>query len=266
MRPARYAVVRYVADPARNEPLNVGVVIWDDHEYCLRVDADASQRVVRENPFLARDAMLSLEAQLQDEVEHAVERAPGAHEGIARWIGRQSGYPVLLTEPRATTILTERGESIDDALDRLVSRLVVPRRRGGGGLTPVSELAKQLRPLIREHQVYTDRPFRTTRTGVPRTVDFFVNSYINVGLDALQLAIASADDVILRADAEAHKIEDIRSKNPVEIWAYCHVSPWDEMQPVYGQAFTIMSEAGATKIFTKPDDAAEAMRELIGRR
>ena len=261
MKPARYTVVRYVADPARNEPLNVGVVVWDDHEYQVRVEPNASQRVVRENPFLARDAMLSLEAQLIDEIEHVVEHAPNVHEGISGWIKRQAGHPVLLTEPRITTILTDRGDNMADTLKRLVSRLVVPRRRPGGGPTPVSALAKQIHRLNFAQPVYKDRSFRATRTGVPRTVDFFVNSSTNVGLDAVQLAISSADDIIVRADAEAHKIEDIRAKNPVEIWTYCQVNDWDEMQSVYGQAFSIMSEAGAAKIFTSPEDAAEALRD-----
>ena len=32
MKPAQYAVIRYIADPARNEPLNIGILAWSDEQ------------------------------------------------------------------------------------------------------------------------------------------------------------------------------------------------------------------------------------------
>src|SRR5439155_1319512 len=64
MTAAHYAVVRYIADPGRGEPFNVGVVLWDSEGYLLRIDRDAVKRVSQQSPWLEEDALHHLEADL----------------------------------------------------------------------------------------------------------------------------------------------------------------------------------------------------------
>jgi hypothetical protein len=49
---AQYSVIRYMADPARGERLNLGVLLWTEGAYRLAVDPSAAERVIRENPRL----------------------------------------------------------------------------------------------------------------------------------------------------------------------------------------------------------------------
>ncbi len=85
-----------------------------------------------------------------------------------------------------------------------------------------------------------------------------------MAVDALQLALKDADEIILRADAEAFKIEDITDANKgVSFLAYCQINAVEEMQDVYSRAFRIMSSAGA-EIATTPDAVLRRVRERVG--
>lgn len=262
MRAAQYAVVRYIADPGRREEVNVGLVVWDEADCLVTIDPAAAQQVIRDAPWLERDSMRSLEPQIQGEVERALEFAPSPDMGMRRLIEQQRGYPVRLTEPRITSVLD--GQGLGDTRDRLLKRLVAPRRRpGGGGPTPIDEVERKLRTLIRQHKVYEDYSFSESKSGVPRSVHFFANSTNNVALDAVQLAVQSADDIIQRADAEANKIADIRAENNIEFWTYCRLLDRDELSDAYSKAFAIISAAGA-QVFTNADEAAERFKDRIG--
>ncbi len=266
MRPAHYAVIRYIADPARNEALNVGIIVWDEESYRLRIDADAASRIVRDHPFLERDALLSLEPHLSNRLETALEHAPTPDKAIRDVIERQRGYPLSLTEPRLTTILTDTPDGLDQTLGRLVQRLVMPKRRGGGGgLNPVAEVERHLRPFIRHHLVHQNWAFPASRSGVPRSADFFANSGANLAVDALGLAISSADEIRKRADAEAFKVEDVISANQVHYITYCHVADRPELEEAYSRAFKILRSAGA-EVVTEPTAVEQRFSELLSAR
>jgi hypothetical protein len=263
MKPAQYAVIRYIADPVHNEAQNVGILAWGDEQYRVRVDAEAAARVVRDHPWLGRDALLYLEPHLRAELDAALERVPTADEAILRVPRSQKGYPVLLSEARSTSVLEEGPQGRDETVDRLVKRLVIPRRRGGGGRgggpSPTEEIGKQLRPLILQGLVQPNYAFSKSRSGIPRTVDFFANSTTNVAIDAVCLALRSANEIQLRADAEAFKVEDIRADSPVGFITYCQITDDPEMQDVFSRAFQVLVAAGA-KVVTTPEAAVERLR------
>ncbi len=124
MRDAQYSIIRYNPDPARSELLNVGVVIWDESTYRLRLDDDAINRVIRENPFLAKDALRSVQSLLCRELET---KTPD------NLIAGYDGFPVHITEPRFVALLGDGLDEMDARLDDLLRRIVHPRRRSGGG-------------------------------------------------------------------------------------------------------------------------------------
>jgi hypothetical protein len=41
MIPAQYSLIRYIPDPARNEPLNVGILVWSGSGIRLRLEPQA---------------------------------------------------------------------------------------------------------------------------------------------------------------------------------------------------------------------------------
>jgi hypothetical protein len=256
MKPANYSVVRYIPDPGRNEELNVGIVLWNDRDFGLRIDELAVDRVIRENPWLATNALLHLESSLQEKLSH---RGSFNQKEFQKALEDFSSFPVLLTEPRHTTIQEDQPNALSTTLDRLIQRVVRPNRRGGGGgSSPVENLARFLRPLLQRRAISRNHVFRESRTGIPRRVDFFANSKANVGLDALRLNLKSADQILERTDAEAFKIEDITSKNKVGFFVYCDFSQAEKLRRVNQNTRKVLESVGA--IVT--GDIQEAVRKI----
>src|SRR5438128_1096878 len=130
MRPANYSVIRYIADPARNEPLNLGIIVWTKEGFAAKIDENAVARVVRENPHLERDALLYVDGFIHQQLARTV--PPFTKDGFLRVVAEQAGFPVSFSEPRYTTLSGEGGQALEETLDRLLARIVRPGRRRGG--------------------------------------------------------------------------------------------------------------------------------------
>lgn len=246
----RFVVVRYIPDPARNEALNVGILLYGEVESFVAIDEAAVARVVRENPQLERDALLYLEPQLEAELAGA-----GARE-VEKFLTRQKGFPVVFTEPRFTTV-AEDGYQV--TLQRLVDRVVRPRRRSGGsGPNPLESLARELRAHLRQGDVQRNHFFQGSRSGIPRQFDFYANSKVNVALDVLRLAVAKADDIRQRADAEAFKVWDVSESTNTRFCVYCVLASDDTLSATYVQAQRSIEAAGAI-VVTDLDEAASVI-------
>ena len=131
MTPANYLVIKYNADPARGEEFNVGIIVWTPNGYSVAIDQEAVGRVVRENPHLERDALLFVEPTVRQTLKRTV--PPFSSEGVLRVIKEQSGFPIHFTEARHTTLESDSEVGIPASMDRLMNRVVRPRRRTGGG-------------------------------------------------------------------------------------------------------------------------------------
>jgi hypothetical protein len=204
-----------------------------------------------------------LQQQLRDELPGtAVTDDAGAV--IARYLASQRGYPVVFTEPRYTTIGLEGAEGLQATVERLVDRIVRPKRRGGGGGgRPVDALARQLRPWLQRRVIARRHVFTRSRSGVPRSVDFFANSTANVALDALNLAIQRADEIRLRCDAEAFKVEDIKGSNELrEYVVFCEFHQEPEFADVNLVARRVLESAGAT-VEESVEAAASVVAEAV---
>lgn len=245
MKSAQYSLIRYLADPARGEPLNVGIVAWDGSDFELALDHQALARVIRDNPKLHRDSLFALESMLQDRLEqNRRDERP-----ISEFIENQRGYPVLFSEPRHTTVMGAK-TGLNEAVERLLMRSVRPGRRGGGGGIDIADLAERgLKEAVAAHHVDRDYMFQRSRTGVPRRVDYFANSGRQIALDIIKLNLKRADEIRLRADAEAYKIYDIGSENQVSAFVVLtEFSPDPELASANDGARRIMRSAGANVV------------------
>jgi hypothetical protein len=243
VRTASYAVIRYIADPARNEPLNVGILVWDAAGYELRLDEAAAARVIRDHPFLPSDALRALQPSIDEQLQQADPFSPDA---IGRLLANQRGHPVNWSDARITSIDEAKNETLATAADRLVVRLVHPRRRGGGGgLRPVELFERHLAVLVKAGAISRGHVFPQSKTGIHRSVDFFANHGANVALDAVKLAYQKADDVLLRADAQANKVQDILAGNDVTYLVYVELSNDPKMGETNDAARRIVESAGA---------------------
>lgn len=262
MKAASYAVVRFVADPARNEPVNVGIVAWDDVRRELRIDATALERVIRDNPHLHRDSLLYLDPFLRERLAPADVVENSGH--VPDLLARQNLFPVMFTEPRHTTLVDGSSEAMTATIDRLMERVVHPKRRTGGGRPQVFKnyLAKRFTPLINQKVIERDHVFAASKSGAPRSVDFFANSSANVVLDVLRLNIGEAKEIRLRADAEAYKIVDVTSTNDVDYMVLCDFRRDAVLQEANRLARQSVESAGA-RIITDPDQAAEYIEQRV---
>lgn len=261
MIPASYAVIRYIPDPGRNEALNVGIIAWSEHAFRVRVDVEAIARVVRENPHLERDALAHLEAFLNEQLSRAAPKFTPP--GMLEFLERHPGFPVSLTEARYTTIEEHDPDPLTATVDRLLERIVKPRRRwGGAGLRPIDMLERRFRPFIDRHAIERNQPMTGSRTGLPRQVHFFVNSGANVALDVLQLALQRADDIRLRADAEAFKIFDLKGGEGLNYGVYCAFSDKQELQETNLHAAKTLATAGA-KVLGSLDEAFQFVEPYL---
>ncbi len=261
MKPAQYAVVRYVADPARNEPINVGIVVWTELTSSFRLEPTALERVVRENPHLDKDSLLYLDPFLRQ--TFAPERPLDGPQTIERRLREQRLFPVVFSEPRFTTAADGSEGALEAALDRLLIRVVRPPKRRGGGrrLGAEDALAKRWKPWL-GREILRNHVFGASRSGNPRKVSFYANSGANVAVDVLRLAIQKGDEIVQRADAEAFKIEDITAAQQLQFIVHCDLQPGDEYSAVNETALRSIASVGAV-VATELDDVAERLEAAL---
>jgi hypothetical protein len=266
MKDANYTVVKYVPDPARNEALNIGIVLWSNNRFALRIADAAVARVIRENPRLERDALLHLKSYLTSLLEQA--EPPFTAVGFLKTLETRSTFPVVFSEPRTAAVTGDRLDELEVALDRLVSRVVHPKRRGGGapGLRAVSTLERELRPFLQAEAISRKHTINAGRTGVARSIDFYANSGSNVALDILNLSLVRADDIRLRADAEAYKVWDLLGSGDLvrEYHVYCDFSSDAALAETNKNATRIIEAAGG-QVTDDLDAARDVLEEAATR-
>jgi hypothetical protein len=256
MSEARYSVIRYTPDPGRGERLNVGILVWGEETYRLRVDQEAVERVIRENPLLERESLLYVEPML---IEALAATGGPASAAVEELLAAQRGFPIELSEPRMTSVEDASPSALDATLQRLNERVVRPKRRSSARTSPLQLVERQLKPLLARGAVSQNHFFSTSRTGVPRTADFFANSHMNTALDVVPLDIKKADDIRKRADAEAFKVYDIVERNDVSFVVYCVFSDERGLIETNHNARQVIESIGA-KVVTGLDEVTSAIQ------
>lgn len=242
-------------DPGRGERLNIGILLWAGNRYQLRLDDDAVDRVVRENPRLVRESLLYVAPMIRERLKEGV---GVLGDRMTDLLARQSGFPVDMSEPRFTEL--ESSAAMDDAVDALVQRIVRPKRHyGGSSFDPRQAIEQRLKPLLRQGRVERHHFFKSSGTGIGRAVDFFANHDANTALDVVRLAIKKADDIQNRADAEAFKVYDIRRGNDdIRFVVYCDFSQDSALEAANAAARKVIESTGAL-VVVDAEEAAGAM-------
>ncbi len=179
MKTGHYTVIRFNADPARNELRNVGIMVWNDDDFRLHVSPDSIARVVRENPQLHFSALDWIEEGIRSRLDDC-KFSPDRAEAV---INESPGFPVTFSEPLMTALESDGSTALDITLKSLVSRIVLPRSRTATrAANPVTELAERLSELISTKVVLKNYRFEHSATGIRRQVDFYANSTTNAAL------------------------------------------------------------------------------------
>jgi Protein of unknown function (DUF3037) len=106
MTESGYSVIRYIPDAARGESLNIGVLVWAVDDFRLHIDQKAVDRVIKENPRLATDALLYVEPMLTEQLSTGVVALPSR---INTLLTDPHRFPLVFSEPRFTAIDLDRG-------------------------------------------------------------------------------------------------------------------------------------------------------------
>jgi hypothetical protein len=260
MTTGAYSVVRSIPDPIRGEAFNVGVVVWTDDDWRISLDDDAAQRAINRSPFLAKDAWAYYESYLRDLF---IRDGKLDREALERYVAEPRGETLRLTKP-AYVRVGDDSNALEQGLNQIMQRLVRAPRGGGGGRNPVSEMRALLRRHIDSGLVQQKHPIPNTRSGVPRTCDFFANSGANVALDALQLGLAKATDAHDRIDAEATRVADVLERNALEYVVYCRIPHVDQYESLTDRAQKVLSSVGA-QVVTSAGAASDFVDQALER-
>ena len=258
MNNAHYCVIRYNPDATRNEKWNIGILVWDQCDFRLRLDESAVKRILRENPELPKDSFSSTESTLI----HRLRPSGDFSEGELRSrLKRFPGYPIDVSEPLVTNLKNMVPDPLEDALNGLLTEIVtVPKRKGTNtGQSLLVGLKRRLRNLIEADKVHENYEFERSQSGVKRRVELFANSTTNVAIDTLKLDLKDRTN-LERADAEANKIDDIRSANNIGFIVCCSFSPDPALKALNEDMTRILAKTGA--VITT--DVEETAKKIIG--
>ena len=266
MTAARYSLIRFLADPARNEPINVGVIAWDASGVRLGLDDAALYRVYRLNPNLAKAAVDHVEELLESSI---VARWGDAEGDPERLLSPFRKPPVLLTEPMLTNG-DGSAANLEVVVDRLLRRLVrvVPRgnERGPKNQRVVTYFNDRFRRLIDEERIDTDVEL-PTGSGVTLAVNFWANSGANVALDVVNLSLSTPRKIQERVYSEAGKAFDLLGSGSTvrDLIIYCAPPTDDNLGATVAIAKAVIETTGAT-VTADREEAAIRFESLIGRR
>jgi hypothetical protein len=256
----QYSVVRFNPDPARNELLNVGILIWRGADYLLKIDGRASTRIAKGYPSVPSDELIALDSIVRERFVPSGVFDEGQFRNI---LDRHPGYPVSLTEPRQTHADASAPLLLDRELKSLIERIVAPPKQPSPpDSAPVQALTKELKLLIRKRKIRCNHRFDVSRTGVTRTVDFYVNSTGQLAMDAIRLDFSNENRIVEKADAQAFKVEDIINKNNLRYIVYCKIHEDSAGDGIIADARRIIEGAGA-EVLEDLDEAARAMVSAI---
>lgn len=136
-QPARYVLLRLTPDPLRDEPRNIGLIVWSDEHLQVTVDRDALERAASENPRLAVGALHDLEAQIRRQLHAAQLSASSPGEAVASWLAHHHGPLLDTTSPRHTIVLGRQQHALAELCTQLLGRMVTPTVRPRGRLRSI---------------------------------------------------------------------------------------------------------------------------------
>lgn len=190
MRDANYAVIKFIPDLSRNEPMNIGVLAWCDGAHILRFDSRSFRAITRRSPDLAQDA---LELMTQSICASFADAHLRDGQDYLEFMREALRSPFKVTEPLFVGIDDSPDSALEAVLsnevDILLERLVRPSKRRPTKHQdgPRKTLWKVYKKLFEDDQVVESYEVKATQTGLTRQVDFYLNHGTDMAVDVLDL-------------------------------------------------------------------------------
>ncbi len=195
MTEANYSILRYIPDPMRNEPINIGIVVWSGDIHEVLVDREALSRVLAANPALDKASFDNFPEYIAQKLQD--EKSMPAR-SIDDRLRSNLRFPIEATEAIYTSLEQDVHDDehlrslLFDEAGALSSLLVRPRKRTSGTRrsSPQVALRRRLLVHIENKRVYEHFEVKGKNTGDAREISFFANSGVNVALVLCQASNA----------------------------------------------------------------------------
>ncbi|MGC4107027.1 MAG: hypothetical protein QM753_11875 [Thermomicrobiales bacterium] len=273
MKSARYSLIRYIPDLARNEPVNIGIAAWTDHELLIKLSKDGLDRAFHSAPDLSPGAFEGFEDYLCDRISRHWKTNLSTHfEEAESLLASCIDRPATVTPSLFVGIDESRPEreALELVCAELDARLIRPPRRYSGRRSEglVESMRRSLSPFLAAHKVHMDHEFKETRSGLPQTVDFFVNSGSDIALDVLAVrSNAGAESILLRSSAQAAKVIDIRgSQGKTQVSEFLVYAPVDQRANLGDYIDKVRQSLSISdcRVLTSRDEVFEIVRDQVG--
>lgn len=267
-----YAVVRYIADPARDEPINVGIVARGPAGAVFKTDATALDRMRLTDPYVDPATFGHITEYLNDLVSRPLLRfALTGPETVAPW---QPGFldalrarlPERFTAGDALFIeyADESRAAMENAAADLVERLVKPATRKprfpSDPGAPLERLKKLLAGHIQRGQVMV-QPAVQGFTHRVRRPDLYYRRADGtpVVIATVKLSQRAPHIVSQTADAKAFELFDIKTQQKAHTVAV--VEPPDQPTPAYLDSIKSI-EAIADQVLNAREDVPKVVEQV----
>jgi hypothetical protein len=273
-----YAVVRYIADPARDEPINIGVAARGPAGAVFRTDQAALDRMRVTDPYIDPVTIPHVVEYIERLVDEPILRlgANGA-EAIEPWspdflaaLGEQLPERFTLGRPLFIEYADESRAAMEAAAEDLSARLVKPVTRRPAFPhdpgAPFERLKKLLVTSIKSGRVMVRANVQGTLTRRVRQPDFYYRDRMGraVVVETVKLTQRPRHIVSKTADAAAFELLDLKTQQGTR--AVAIVEPQESPTADYFDARQSI-EAVADEIIDTPEGIAafaeQVERELV---
>lgn len=221
MNQASYKLLKYIPDPVRNEPVNIGILAWYASHAIIRFDPHAVARAVTRDRDLGEDVLQVVVDEIATDLNDADLKDERDFLDFVRSTMRG---PFVATDTRPFGIPNVPDSAVPAVLsnevDALIDRLVKPVRRRSvrSAKSPRLVLVDRYQRFLAPDQLETSYEVKHTETGLPRKVDLFVNHGVDTAVDIMDLRRdTSRDTAIEAADAIKAKSQDILEGHEVKL-------------------------------------------------
>ena len=276
----QFSVIRYIPDPARNEPVNVGVVLKFGEEVEVKTHRDAVRRAITSDPQADESALGRIDGFLErmtQEPQLLIDRHSGQPRDVPpedgdflHALSQQSTGKLLFAEPQYIEISSGRKEELERHLSALVDRLARPLRQRAR-FAPVQnpprlEMQRALQQWIRIGVVKMNETLEG-RSGIPRRANFYFENGRNYLVNHIVLEQKRESQLFSKAQSDAFEIEDIRRGASSKQWqpmVVCKFAP-DRAEDVVSQVRNIFDvvECPVFDASAELDDAINLVREHL---
>ena len=228
---SKFSVIRYIADPARNEPINLGVVLQCGEVIDVKTNTEAVRRAITSDPQADSVAMGRIDAfvtslisqhhRMQDSESGSVREVHPLDQNCLTALAGISTGKLVFAEPQSVEVPSSDKREVDRTLDMLVRRLARPLKQRSV-FAPIESAPRQymrraLRPWIDEGIVSKDAPMES-KSGVPRVADFLFQNGRSYVVKHVMLEHKRESQLFAKAQSDAFELEDIRRGGPDKEW------------------------------------------------